>query len=193
MLIALIRHGMTELSEEKRYQGVLDTPLSARGRAALHRAGICPAYVYVSPMLRARQTAEILFPEAEQRVIADLREMEFGAFEGRGWWEMEEDPAYRRWVSSGCTERCPGGEDMAEFSMRVTEAFAAIVERELSSGSPEMTVVAHGGTQMAVLSQWADPAHEYFRWQTECGRGWMLDTEGWPARLQVTGEFDGLT
>ena len=62
MKLWLIRHGLTRLGEEKRYQGVLDEPLSERGRAELRRADFAPAHVYVSPMRRARETAAILFP-----------------------------------------------------------------------------------------------------------------------------------
>ena len=39
-------------------------------------------------MTRARQTARILFPEAEQIVVPGLREMDFGTFEGRNYVEM---------------------------------------------------------------------------------------------------------
>ncbi|MGX8693161.1 MAG: histidine phosphatase family protein, partial [Clostridia bacterium] len=35
MRIWLIRHGLTALGEEKRYQGSADTPLSDAGRLAL--------------------------------------------------------------------------------------------------------------------------------------------------------------
>ena len=109
MKVWLIRHGMTRLGEEKRYQGALDEGLSAQGRAALKRAAFTPSRVYVSPLLRARETAGLLFPASEQIVVPDLREMDFGVFEGRGWWEMEQDEDYCAWVDGGCTGRCPGG------------------------------------------------------------------------------------
>lgn len=85
MRIWLIRHGRTPLNEEGRYQGKLDTGLSEEGQRALERADVSPSRVYVSPALRARQTAGILFPDADQVVAEDLREMDFGAFDGRGW------------------------------------------------------------------------------------------------------------
>ena len=59
MKVWLIRHGMTRLGEEKRYQGRLDDGLSAAGRAALKQADFRPKRVYVSPALRARETAEL--------------------------------------------------------------------------------------------------------------------------------------
>ena len=186
MKVYLIRHGLTRLGEEKRYQGALDVGLSDRGRAALRKADFAPARVYVSPLRRATETAAILFPHAAQTVLYDLREMDFGAFEGRGWWEMENDPAYRAWVDGGCTGRCPGGEDRAAYSARVCGA----VEALLQGGEDPLVIVAHGGTQMAALERWGEPAREYSQWQRPCGCGWELDYDG--ERLRVLQEVDWL-
>ena len=94
MTIYLLRHGETIYNTEKRYQGQRDIPLSTKGRAALCPADIRPARVYVSPMTRARQTAAVLFPQAQQIIVPGLREMDFGTFEGRNYVEMENDPDY---------------------------------------------------------------------------------------------------
>ena len=126
MQIFLIRHGLTELGEQKRYQGSLDTPLSENGRKQLQPAGFVPELLAVSPLLRARETARVLFPNSRQTVIPGLQEMNFGAFEGRAWWEMEDDPRYRTWVDGGCLDRCPGGEDREEFSLRVCKKWGVL-------------------------------------------------------------------
>ena len=162
MKIWLIRHGMTRLGEEKRYQGRLDDGLSEAGKGALLRADFRSKRVYVSPALRARETAEILFPEAEQLLCPELREMDFGSFEGRGWWEMEEDDAYRAWVDGGCRGRCPGGEDKAEFAERVNRCFEQILRTETEKPEPEenLVIVAHGGTQMTLLEEKGRPQRE---------------------------------
>ena len=115
MNIWLIRHGMTVPGEEGRYQGFLDESLSEKGRNALVRAPFSPSHVYVSPAKRARETASILFPDAEQICIEGLWEMNFGVFEGRTWKEMENDRQYREWVDGMCLDPCPGGESRAEF------------------------------------------------------------------------------
>lgn len=187
MKVWLIRHGATRLSEEKRYQGSNDEGLSAKGRAALLRADFAPQRVYVSPMRRAKETAAILFPNAENCVVPDFREMDFGAFEGRGWWEMEDDPAYRAWIESGCESRCPGGEARADFSARVCGAFAELLRKET-----ELVIVAHGGTQMAVLERWASPKRIYYECQRPCGCGWLLRYEKERDRLRVLRELDFL-
>ena len=187
MRIWLIRHGLTALGEEKRYQGSTDTPLSDAGRLALQPDDRF-ARVYCSPLLRAVETARILFPSAEKRMVPDLREMDFGAFEGRGWWEMEQDAAYRAWVAGSCLGKCPGGEDRAGFSARVQAAFAALVEREKKAGASELVIVAHGGTQMAALSRWGMPQKDYFAWQTPCACGGLLEDTNWPERFNVIKE-----
>ena len=187
MRIWLIRHGLTALGEEKRYQGSTDTPLSDAGRLALQLDDRF-ARVYCSPLLRAVETARILFPSAEKLMVPDLREMDFGAFEGRGWWEMEQDAAYRAWVEGGCVGKCPGGEDRAGFSARVQAAFSALVEQERCAGASELVIVAHGGTQMAALSRWGMPQKDYFAWQTPCACGWLLEDTNWPERLNVIKE-----
>lgn len=188
MLIYLLRHGMTELGQQKRYQGALDTSLSADGRLALRPAEFETDLVYVSSLRRARETASLIFPQAAQRAIPELREMNFGVFEGRGWWEMENDPAYRAWVDSGCMAQCPGGESRQMFSERVCAAFQRLVTEEKALGRERLVIVAHGGTQMAVLEHWGNPSRDYYSWQTGCGAGWVLDSTDWPNRLRVIHE-----
>ena len=73
----LIRHGMTLGNVEHRYIGrQTDEPLSEDGRQQLEKrkdqwAQVCRTgdmpYVFVSPMLRCRQTAEILFPQIPEK------------------------------------------------------------------------------------------------------------------------------
>ena len=82
MTIYLIRHGETFGNQKKRYIGTTDEPLCHSGRCFLaqirekHRYPI-PDLLYCSPMLRCRETAEILFPGVEQHLEADLRECNF--------------------------------------------------------------------------------------------------------------------
>ncbi len=171
MKIWLIRHGLTRPGEEQRYQGALDEGLSEKGRAQLRKAELAPEKVFVSPLLRARETAEILFPDAEKIPVPDLREMNFGDFEGRTWREMEHDAAYRHWVDGGCLDRCPGGESREEYSARVCRAVQAL----LSAEGEELVIVAHGGTQMAVLEKWGRPHRRYYEWQRPCGCGWQME------------------
>ncbi len=187
MKVWLIRHGTTIQGEERRYQGVLDTSLSEKGRSALRQAEHTPQKVYTSALKRTVETAEILFPGVPIITVQNLSEMNFGSFEGRGWWEMENDPTYRTWVDGGCEGRCPGGEDRMEFSERVCDAFRSIVRAEKGSG--ELVIVAHGGTQMALLERFGEPQRAYYKWQRPCGCGWLLDWDTETERLRVLQEI----
>ena len=175
MQVELIRHGMTAWSAAGRYQGISDLPLSPEGRAALQKASESPDRVYVTRLARTGQTASILFPGAEQIIVPGLEEMNFGSFEGRTWKEMENDRDYRAWVSGGCLGRCPKGEDRTEYEERVCSAFLGLLEKEKSHGSGRLVIVAHGGTQMALLGRFGRPAREYWQWQRPCGCGYLLE------------------
>lgn len=180
MLIYLLRHGETDYNREKRYQGVSDIPLSERGRAKLIKAGIEPPAVYISPFIRTRETAAILFPHAKQIEVPGLREMNFGEFEGRNYIEMEHDAAYRAWVEGGCEGRCPGGdEDKAAFCRRICDTFAELVDDALLHDQKELVIVAHGGTQMAAMEQYALPRKRYFEWQAGNAAGFVLSADSW--------------
>lgn len=177
MTVYLLRHGATACNREGRYQGRLDGPLSPEGAAALKKAEFDVDAVYVSPMLRARQTAAALFPGAALIPVPGLEEMDFGAFEGRRASEMEHDAAYRAWVAGGCLGPTPGGEDRASFSGRVCRAFAGLVDAALASGRKRLVIVAHGGVQMAVMERFALPRRDYYQWCGPLAGGWVLEAD----------------
>lgn len=177
MNIYLLRHGETEYNKQKRYQGTLDIPLSAEGLARLQKAPISPKVVYISPLVRARRTAEILFPKARLVEVENLKEMCFGVFQGRNYIEMEKDPDYIAWVGEDCTGRCPGGETKAEFTQRTCEAFCRLLENALAAGEEELVILAHGGTQMALMEQYGLPKKDYYSWCGPNGGGYLVTTD----------------
>ena len=170
---------LTQDNQEKRYQGRRDVPLCPQGLAQLCRADFAPKTVMITSLQRTRQTAEVLFPDAELVVADGLKEMDFGVFEGRNYREMEHDPQYRAWVETGCEGRCPGGESKAEFCQRVCTAFAALVDAALAAGEPQLVIVAHGGTQMAALERFAVPHKNYYSWCAPTAGGFVLDAADW--------------
>ena len=183
MKIYLLRHGLTEYNKDKRYQGTRDIPLSAEGRAQLAVADIAPETVYVSPLSRARSTAEVVFPQAKQVVVDDFREMCFGIFEGRNYIDMEHDPEYLAWVGGNCEGSVPGGERKAEFSARTCAAFQSLVDQALAQGEELLVIMAHGGTQMAVMERYALPRADYYHWCGPNAGGYVLeaDSAAWRA------------
>ena len=182
MKIYLLRHGLTIYNTEKRYQGQRDIPLSAEGLAMLRKADFDTDLVYVSPLTRARQTAQVLFPTARQVQVPDLREMCFGSFEGRNYKEMEHDPDYLAWVQANCETTCPDGERKTDFCNRTCAAFSKLVDENLALGRDLMVIVAHGGTQMSVMERYAVPHKEYYQWCAPNAGGYLLDACDWQTR-----------
>lgn len=177
MKIWMLRHGATDYNAENRYQGWRDIPLSNQGLKALRKADIEPTVVYVSPLRRAKQTAAVLFPAAELVEVPALREMNFGAFEGRNYQEMADDPDYRAWVEGGCVGKTPGGESRAAFSDRIRTAFTALVDAALDAGEHQLVILAHGGTLMAALERYALPRRDYYDWRCPLAGGFILKTD----------------
>jgi probable phosphoglycerate mutase len=92
--IWLVRHGQTSLSAERRLAGWGDVPLTAHGREqarALRRAlqGIEFDSVWSSDLQRAVETGRLAWGEPRQD--PRLRELDFGALEGRRYTDLEPD------------------------------------------------------------------------------------------------------
>jgi broad specificity phosphatase PhoE len=159
--IYLIRHGEIDGITAGRFFGATDLPLTARGRSQVGRlAGLLPTgllapdtetWCVASPLLRARQTAEAVTGAAGLAVHtdADLREMDFGAWEGLTAAEIEArfPGALERWIEPGGDTAFPGGESLDEFDARVARARERILAR------PEETVLVftHGGVVRALI------------------------------------------
>lgn len=171
--VVFMRHGETEANEQHRYAGWTDVALTQAGEQQALRAGVVAdvAKVYVSSLSRAQRTAELCFPRAEQVVVAGLREMNFGAFEGLSARQMEDDEAYREWVEGNCEGRCPKGERRSELIERVSQEVDSIVRAALRNGDERVVIVAHGGTVMAAMYAYSSLKRDYFDWQVDncCG------------------------
>ena len=162
MKITLIRHGKTSGNALRRYIGITDEPLSPDGRAEAEKCekDFSLKRVYVTPLIRTQETAEILFPNAERIIVPDFSEMNFGVFENKSADEMADDAEYRAWVEGNCNGRCPGGESMSEFCKRVVSAF----EKVIGSLSDDAIIVAHGGVIMALLSAFSTEKKDFYDW-----------------------------
>lgn len=168
--VLLIRHGATAGNLERRYIGRTDEPLCEQGVSQIRRLktqGLSADRVFVSPALRARQTAGLLFPQIRPVVLADLRETDFGAFEGKNALELENDPDYRAWVEAGCQTPPPGGEDIGDFKARCCQTFCAVMA-QLPKGE-KVAFVLHGGSIMAILETFARPRRDFYEYHVENG------------------------
>lgn len=152
--VLLVRHGETDENAAACFQGRIDTRLNDHGREQsralaerLRGEGIVA--LYASPLLRARETAQIvgdalgLPPVLDERLV----EADAGAWSGRMIADILADEAsgYARWRVADPRFRFPGGESVAEQSQRIAAALA-----DVAAGPLPAVVVTHGGTIRAV-------------------------------------------
>ena len=193
--IALIRHGKTYGNTFGRYIGVTDEPLCEEGiRQMSDRVMDTVDLVFVSPMTRCIQSAELLYPYARRVQIPEFRECNFGDFENKNYKELSGNSDYQAWIDSGGTLPFPGGEDSEEFRSRCCRGFLQCVETAFSLGSPETAIVAHGGTIMSILSAYGRPSRDYFDWQIKNGEYYALtlEEESWKKDRSVLSAEKGL-
>ncbi|HEY5430477.1 MAG TPA: histidine phosphatase family protein [Solirubrobacteraceae bacterium] len=150
--IFIARHGATEWSKSGQHTSRTDLPLLDEGREQAagmvdKLAGDRFELVLCSPLLRARQTCELAgFADRAER-CDDLREWDYGEYEGLTTPEIRErDPSWILW-----RDGCPGGEAPAAIGARVDlvlARFAAIDGNGLA--------FAHGHVLRALTARWLE-------------------------------------
>lgn len=180
----LIRHGLTEGNLQGLYIGSgTDLPLCDEGRARLQQLRACFAYpsvdtVFSSPLARAVETANILFPDAAHKFsVNDLREAGFGVFEGRPMQELLRDPDFARWMEPGSGFTPEGAEPTAAFHKRCGDALMKLFEYMIKAGVEEAACVTHGGVIVSMLSQHALPSRKPEQWMADPGCGYTVQTD----------------
>lgn len=154
----LVRHGATPLTAEDRFSGDTGVDLSDEGRAQVvalaerlrdHRI----TAVYVSPLSRTRETAQIIAGGCGvQPVVVDgLREISHGHWEGMTRHEVETrfGSEYAAWEEDPFTFAPQGGESGVSVLARVLPAIRDIIVRH--AGEPVL-VVSHKATIRILLS-----------------------------------------
>jgi Fructose-2,6-bisphosphatase len=137
--LLLLRHGETPLSVEKRFSGVGDPMLTAKGvaqaEAAAARLSREPYRIDVivsSPLKRALQTAEPVAARTGLDVAVDegLRETDFGAWEGHTFAEIQQrwPDLLTAWLADPGVAP-PGGESFEQTSRRVEAAVTRLISR----------------------------------------------------------------
>lgn len=177
--IHILRHGITDGNLSGQYIGSTDLPLCEKGVALLDRLAESYAYphgqVYItSPMLRCRQTLELLYPGAEGIAIDELRECDFGDFEGKTKDELQKDKDYAEWMTGGSEASPPNGESGARFAERVCGTFEKIIDGLMKTGTTSTVIVTHSGIISMLLSRYGLPKAAPMEWTCEPGRGYSI-------------------
>ena len=181
--LLLVRHGETAGNKLKRYIGKrTDEPLSQDGTEELKGFSYPQVQaVYASPMIRCTQTAGILFPGKKLNIIDEFAECDFGEFENKNYLELDGNEHYQAWIDSGGLLPFPGGESREEFKRRNVTGFQKAVNGCIRGGISMVAVVAHGGTIMNVMEEYADEERSFYDWHVGNGKGYEveIDPELW--------------
>jgi probable phosphoglycerate mutase len=151
--IVVVRHGETEWSAARRHTGRSDLQLTATGRRQAARladelAGLDVQRVFSSPLSRARQTCEIAGFGERMVLCDDLKEWDYGEYEGLTYAEIRaRDPGWVLW-----RDGCPGGESPAEVSARADRALELLTE----SDPPTVLAFAHGHILRVLAARWIE-------------------------------------
>jgi alpha-ribazole phosphatase len=184
--IFLVRHGEVEGYRPGMLLGRTDAHLSETGRAQAALAGrVVPlsdvGRFVSSPLARARETAGILLsadpPDLE--VDPDLREIDFGRWEGLTYPEVARDEPglASAWSEFAPDFGFPQGERLQNFAARIERA-----ARRLAEGDPRVVVAfTHGGVIRALICHFLGlPLRDYLLFDVAPGSVAMLQV--WEGR-----------
>ena len=150
--VVLVRHGETEWSRDGRHTGRTDVPLTDRGREQAREvgralSGMRFALVVVSPLGRARETLGLAGLRGPAEVCDDLREWDYGAYEGRTTPEIRaERPGWWLW-----RDGVVGGETLEEVGRRADRVIGVLGRVE-----GDVALVAHGHILRVLAARWIE-------------------------------------
>jgi alpha-ribazole phosphatase len=153
--LLIIRHAETDMSGT--FCGHADPPVNERGHAqidallkTLHNHPIDT--VYTSDLQRARTTAEALAnaSAAPLAIMPNLREINFGAWEGLSWNEIEtSNNSYaKQWIKAHPNLPAPNGESFEAFHNRVMQAFEQLL---VDTTDQHAALITHAGVMRVIL------------------------------------------
>jgi probable phosphoglycerate mutase len=148
--IWLIRHGETEWSLSGQHTGRTDLPLTAAGERHAGQigrflAGRPFALVLTSPLQRARETCRLAGYAAVAQADPDLREWDYGEYEGRTSAQIQESvPGWTIWTSP-----VPQGETIQQVAARAGRVIA-----RASAAGGDVALFAHGHLLRILTACW---------------------------------------
>lgn len=149
--IFLVRHGETEWSRDRKHTSRTDLPLTPVGcqhaqKLARRLAGESFSLVLTSPLLRARETARLAGLLDRAEVTDDLREWDYGEYEGLTTAEIRAagQPEWDVW--HGCSPGGEGPDDVGVRADRVLERTAAV--------DGDVALFAHGHVLRVLGARW---------------------------------------
>jgi len=155
VVITFIRHGLTKENLEKRYIGWSNPSLCRKGILELKEKTYpkTPDIVFSSDLNRSVETAKLIYPNAKPKLLKELREMNFGQFEGKTYEELKHNEHYQKWVNHPFQITPPEGESYITFQKRVQQAWEKMVRTLENLAVKQIVCISHGGTIRELLTQ----------------------------------------
>lgn len=175
LVITLFRHGITEANKRREYLGWTDSPLLQEEQEKWVEANY--EVVYCSDLPRCEKTAALLFPKITPISMVELREMNFGDWEGKTYQDLVDEPSYRDFLDRPFEASPPNGESFSVFSARVQRGWNHIVEDINERGIRRAAVITHGGVIRSILSKLAVENKEFWDWDVPHSRGYQFAWE----------------
>jgi len=169
-MLYIIRHGKTEWNERHKLQGRTDIPLNDEGREMAKRAAaeykdvhfdIC----FSSPLVRARETADILLSGRNIPIVTDdrLLEMSFGSYEGIEYsFNIPNCPINVIFQHPEEYKESIGGAESFEELFERTGAFLKERVKPLLLEGKDVLIVGHGAMNSSIICQVKDISIEKF-------------------------------
>jgi broad specificity phosphatase PhoE len=163
----LMRHGETEWNRQGRVMGQNPVELSQNGCAQVEAAArfaqtLKPDLIVTSPLVRARQSAEIIsagLGGVETVEDAEIAEVRYGRWEGMTYHELIEDAHYVEYRKSPIDYPTPGGETNPQVQARGINAIHRAVQ---SNSGRRILFVSHGDIIRTVLCHFIGLELKYF-------------------------------
>lgn len=141
--LIVIRHGKTVSPET--LNGRTDVALAEVPSAV----GLAPAALWVSPAIRAQQTAAGLFPDVEARADARLWEQDFGAIDGMAFRDLPDIGDLSK--AELADLKAEGGETFHDMARRADPALREAAMLARGAVGP-VVLVAHAGIVRVALA-----------------------------------------
>lgn len=164
VVIALFRHGITEENKRRAYLGWNDSPLAAEAKESVVHEEY-DAY-FSSDLGRCIAMAKQLFPDKTPILLQELREMNFGEWQGRTYEQLQDNRLYQQWLSNPYHSSPPKGESFQQFADRIEAGWKKIVEFLLNNRIHSCAVMTHGGVIKYLLAHYAPQQQEFWNWKT---------------------------
>ncbi|EAR64965.1 hypothetical protein B14911_19790 [Bacillus sp. NRRL B-14911] len=164
--VTLFRHVLTEQNRHKAYLGWSDSALCHEEKRRFEGwARSLPEFPFIfsSDLGRCLETAGLL-PGGDALKLKELREINFGKWEGGVYEELKNDPAYQAWLNDPFTAPIPEGEDYGQFSERVRHGWEKVRTILIRHEGTKAAVVTHGGVIRQLLTMLAPEERPFWEW-----------------------------